>query len=183
MQRHAHQFLISMPNQSGSYFGDTLIYLVRHDDEGAFGLVVNRTLSLSVVDMLGQLDIAASAVDPDLMTMDGGPVEPERGFILHTNDVELDSSEDAGPGLAMSLDRRILDAIGRGDGPRHYLVALGYAGWAPEQLDDELRAGAWLTCPHSTDVLWDAPPETRLHRVADSMGVDLKLLSSDAGLA
>ena len=183
MQRHAHQFLIAMPNQSGSYFGDTLIYLVRHDDDGAFGLVVNRPLPLSVVDMMAQLDAPADAVEPTAMTLDGGPVEAERGFILHTDDVRLDTSEPAGSGLMMSLDRRILEAIGRGEGPAHYLVALGYAGWAAEQLDDELKAGAWLTCPHSTDVLWRVPPETRLHHVADSMGVDLKLLSSDAGLA
>ena len=182
MDSLSHHFLISMPTQRGSYFGDTVTYICRHDEHGAFGLVLNRPLELTLEDLLGQLELPTD-VESDLVAIEGGPVEPRRGFVLHTDDRRFDSSEKAGDGLLLSYDRDALAAIGGGDAPGKYLVALGYAGWGAGQLDSELSANVWLTGPSSREVIFDLAFDARLDSAAAAIGVDLRLLSNDTGLA
>ena len=176
------QFLISMPKLRGSLFGDTLVYLWSHDEHGAQGLVVNHAYDLTLAKLLHQLDIPShGGLDVDVAA--GGPVEPQRGFILHSDDVSIESSEPAGQGLAISYSREILDLIATHRGPAQFLVALGYAGWGPGQLEGELADSAWLTAPSSREALFEMPFEQRLDNVAGVLGIDLRLLGADAGLA
>src|SRR5690606_33530504 len=136
-----------MPSLLGSYFGDTVIYLCEHNDDGAMGLVINRPSDMSLLELLGQLNIDAGEVSVDVPVMDGGPVGRDRGFILHSDDTHFDASLDLGNGTMLTAAREVLEAIAAGQGPRDYLVALGYAGWERGQLEQELMENAWLTCP------------------------------------
>ena len=182
MESLAGQFLMSMPKLRGGPFGDSLIYLWSHDKDGAQGLLINRPHELTLVKLLHQLDLP-SPLHAATRVADGGPVDPQRGFILHSQEAQVDSSEDAGAGLVISFSREILEMIASGQGPQRYLVALGYAGWGPGQLEDELAYSDWLTAPSCLDVIFELPFEERLDRVAGDMGIDLRLLSTDAGYA
>lgn len=176
-----------MPAMHGGYFGDTVTYLCEHNDEGAMGLVINRPGDLSLRELLGQLGVEGSGVPQDAPVMDGGPVARERGFILHGDDVRFDASVELGNGLMLTAAREVLEAIGRGEGPRDYLVALGYAGWDDGQLENELKENAWLTCPVSSDatadILFRVPFKDRVNRTAAELGIDFRLMSGQAGHA
>lgn len=182
MHSLAGQFLISMPKMQDSLFGGALVYLWSHDEQGAQGLVVNQPHDLTLVKLFDQLELPFQ-IGFDCQVADGGPVEPQRGFILHTEDVRVDSSEAAGAGLAITYSREILELIASGQGPARFLVALGYAGWGAGQLEHELVASAWLTAPSSPEALFDMPFEERLDHVAGVLGIDLRLLGADAGHA
>ncbi len=180
----ANQFLLSMPTLQDPNFHRTLTYVCEHSDEGAMGLVVNRPLGLTVADILQHLgmepDTPAIAHAP---VYQGGPVEAERGFVLHSPVGEWDGSAALTDELAVTTSRDILEAMARGEGPAHAIVALGYSGWAAGQLEAELGQNAWLTCPASLDILFHTPAEHRLDKAAARMGIDLDLLSSGAGHA
>ena len=178
----AGQFLVSMPKLRGSLFDDALIYLWSHDEHGAQGLVVNQPYELTIAKLLDQLEIPSQG-GLDVPVASGGPVEPQRGFILHSDDVRIEASEPAGEGLAISYSREILDLIGAHRGPARYLVALGYAGWGPGQLEYELADAAWLTAPRSMETLFELPFEERLDHVAGVLGIDFRLLGGEAGIA
>lgn len=182
MHSFAGQFLISMPKLRGGLFGDCLIYIWTHDDQGAQGLVVNQPHELTLIKLLHQLDLP-SQMTADAVVADGGPVEPQRGFILHTSDVRIDPSNDAGNDLTISYSREILELIASQQGPKQYLVALGYAGWGAGQLEHEIRDSAWLSAPCCRETLFDLPFEERLDHVANSIGIDLRLLGTQAGHA
>jgi putative transcriptional regulator len=177
-----HHFLLAMPGLAGEYFGNTITYVCEHNDDGAMGIMVNRPMDLTVGELLEQLGI--DATDPlDQPVLEGGPVKRDRGFILHTDDVRYDASLSLGNGLMLSTARQALESIGAGSGPRHYLVALGYAGWAVGQLEEELIQNAWLSCPAQLDILFDVPFGERVNRAAASLGIDFRLMSSQAGHA
>ena len=182
MHSFAGQFLISMPKLRGGLFGDSVIYLWTHDDEGAQGLVVNQPHELTLIKLLHQLDLP-SQITADALVANGGPVERQRGFILHTNDVRIDSSQDAGADLTISYSREILELIASQQGPERFLVALGCAGWGAGQLEHEIDDSAWLTAPCSHDTLFDMPFAERLDHVAGTLGIDLRLLGMEAGHA
>ena len=182
MHSLAGQFLISMPKLHDSFFDDALVYVWSHDERGAQGLVVNQPHELTLVKLFGQLDLPFR-IGFDCPVADGGPVEPQRGFILHTQDVRVDSSEDAGESLAITYSREILELIASGQGPKRFLVALGYAGWGAGQLEEELAESGWLTAPSSFETLFDMPFAERLDHAAGVLGVDLRLLGADAGHA
>lgn len=182
MHSFAGQFLISMPKLRDSLFGDCLIYIWSHDEEGTQGLVVNQPHELTLIKLLHQLDLPTQ-VTTDAVVADGGPVEPQRGFILHTGEVSIDSSHDAENGLTISHSREVLELIASKQGPKQFLVALGYAGWGPGQLEHEIRDSAWLTAPCCHDTLFNVPFEERLDRTASAIGIDLRFLGTEAGLA
>ena len=182
MHSLAGQFLISVPKLHDSFFNGALVYLWTHNEEGAQGLVVNQPHELTLVKLFDQLDVPFR-IGFDRPVADGGPVEPQRGFILHTEDVRVDSSEEAGEGLAITYSREILELIASDQGPKRFLVALGYAGWGAGQLEAELADSAWLTAPSSAEALFDLPFEARLDHAAAMLGVDLRLLGADAGHA
>ena len=180
----ANHFLLSMPTLEDPNFQRTLTYICEHSDQGAMGLVVNRALSVTVGEVLHHLDIEpespAIANEP---VYQGGPVETERGFVLHTPVGSWEGSIALTDELAVTTSRDILEAMARGAGPAHALIALGYSGWAAGQLEAEVGDNAWLTCPASLDLLFHTPPDQRLDRAAARIGIDLDLLSSGAGHA
>lgn len=191
-QVHAGEFLISMPKLRGSFFGDSLIYLWAHDEDGAQGLVVNHPFDLTLAELMKQLDMPAAAnARPEGAfagkVVSGGPVEPQQGFILHTDDVSVEGSQPAagagGAGLIVSYSREMLELIAAERGPNRFLLALGYAGWGAGQLEQELAEGAWLTAPSSHDVLFETPFEQRLDHVAHQLGIDWRLFASEGGVA
>jgi putative transcriptional regulator len=178
-----NQFLLAMPSMAGSYFGDTVTYLCEHNDDGAMGMVINKPSDLSLKELLGQLGMDTGHVGPEVPVMDGGPVARDRGFILHSDDERFDASMDLGNGLMLTAAREVLEAIGQGAGPKHYLVALGYAGWDGGQLESEILDNAWLTCPASLDVVFREPFESRVNKAAAALGIDFRLMSGQAGHA
>jgi putative transcriptional regulator len=178
-----NQFLIAMPAMTGSYFGDTIIYLCEHNDDGAMGLVINRPSDMTLIELLSQLNIESGGVSVDVPVMDGGPVARDRGFILHSDDERFEASLDLGNGTMLTAAREVLEAIAEGAGPRDYLVALGYAGWEGGQLEQELKENAWLTCPASLDVVFEVPFEERVRKAAATLGIDIRLMSGQAGHA
>lgn len=177
-----HHFLLAMPGLAGEYFANTITYVCEHNDDGALGFLLNRPLALSVSGLLAQLGIATAA-EIAAPVLEGGPVKTERGFILHSDETRYETSLDLGNGLMLSTARATLESIGAGTGPARYFVALGYAGWGAGQLERELTENAWLTCPARTDILFDVPFERRVDEAARSLGIDFRLMSSQAGHA
>jgi putative transcriptional regulator len=177
-----HHFLLAMPGLVTDYFGNTITYICEHNETGAMGLMINRPTELPLAKLLEQLgmDVLVKLKDP---VLEGGPVGGEHGFVLHTEDPRFDSSVSLGNGLALSTAKQTLQAIGAGTGPARYLVALGYAGWAGGQLENELAQNAWLTCPANLEVLFDVPYAQRVDQAAATLGIDFKLMSRQAGRA
>lgn len=179
-----HQFLIAMPHMADPNFAQTLTYIVEHNAEGAMGLVLNRPQSLTLADILEQL---RPEIDPpsrchDIPILSGGPVQTDRGFVLHPTGQVFQATLEL-DGLAMSTSQDILFSIADGFGPTKSLITLGYAGWEAGQLDAELAANAWLTCPFDPAIVFDVPMEQRLDAAAKRLGINLSLLTSQAGHA
>lgn len=179
-----HHFLIAMPHMSDPSFAQTVTYLVEHNAEGAMGLVINRPSGLSLADVIEQLnpELEASDACQALPIFSGGPVQTERGFVLHPSGQQYQATLELGP-LGLSTSQDVLFAIAQGQGPSQHLIALGYAGWDAGQLEAELAANAWLTCPADPHILFDLPAEQRLAAAAASLGVNLSLLSNQVGHA
>ncbi|KKN84749.1 hypothetical protein LCGC14_0285620 [marine sediment metagenome] len=179
-----HHFLIAMPHIADPRFVHSLIYLCDHTDQGAMGLVVNQLSGLSMSDILEQtspeLDVPADIAERPVYN--GGPMQTERGFVLHCGQHQWEASLDLGP-LQLTTSRDILFDMARGLGPEESLVALGYASWDPGQLDQELTDNVWLSCPADHNILFNLPSDQRLGAAAKSLGIDLNLLTSQAGHA
>jgi len=176
-----------MPSLNDPNFERTVTLICQHDDEGALGIVINRPMELSAVELLRQLDISTDhEIDDKASVYSGGPVQPELGLILHDSNTATDNFETMISisdelDLTMSID--ILEAIARNEGPDRVLIALGYAGWGPGQLDSEMAQNAWLSVPASIDVIFDTPISQRWDAAARSIGVDIGLMSSQSGRA
>jgi putative transcriptional regulator len=179
-----HHFLIAMPHMSDPNFAQTVTYLVEHNAAGAMGLIINRPNGLSLADVLEQLNPALepSSACEKFPIFAGGPVQTECGFVLHPSGQQFQATLELGE-LGLSTSQDVLFAIAQGTGPTQHLIALGYAGWEAGQLETELTANAWLTCPADTHILFDLPAEQRLSAAAASLGVNLSLLSTQAGHA
>lgn len=181
----SNHFLIAMPGLRDPNFARTVTYLCEHNPEGAMGLVINRPMSdLQLGDMLAQLDIPTD--DPRIRQISvfvGGPVQPDRGFVLHSSGQRWDSTLEINAELSLTTSRDILESIAAGKGPEQILIALGYAGWASGQLEGELSANAWLSGPAESDIIFRLPAEARWQAAAGLLGVDLNLLSGEAGHA
>lgn len=176
-----NQFLLAMPGLTGSYFGDTVTYICEHNEQGALGIMINRPSDVSLKELLAQLAIDNPPELAEVPVMVGGPVAPERGFVLHSYDDRFEASLDLGDGLMLSSAREILEAIARNEGPKNYLVALGYAGWDAGQLEEELKSNAWLNCPSKRDIIFDKPFTERVAGAAEVLGIDFRLMSGQAG--
>ncbi len=179
-----HHFLIAMPHMADPRFAQTLVYMVEHNAEGAMGLIVNRPSGLSLADVLEQLrpDEPIPALCQSLPIFAGGPVQTDRGFVLHSAEQQFQATLMLGP-LGMSTSQDVLFAIADGQGPQRHFVALGYAGWEAGQLEAELADNTWLSCPADPQILFDLPHDQRLQAAAASLGVDLRLLSTQVGHA
>ncbi|WP_433860937.1 YqgE/AlgH family protein [Pseudomonas thivervalensis] len=179
-----HHFLIAMPHMADPNFAHTLTYIVEHTANGAMGLVINRPQELNLADILEQL---RPEIEPPLLCQHvpifiGGPVQTDRGFVLHPSGPKFQATVDL-DGVSLSTSQDVLFAIADGVGPAKSLIALGYAGWEPGQLEAELADNAWLTCPFDADILFNTSSELRLEAAASRLGVNLSLLTSQAGHA
>ena len=178
-----HQFLLAMPALTGSYFGQTITYLCEHNEDGAMGLVINRAVDDAVLgDLFDQLDIEGSA-HRDAQVLEGGPVQRDRGFVLHTDEVTVDGTLRLDGGLALSTSREMLAAIAAGEGPARFLVCVGYAGWGGGQLEDEMAENAWLSCPADAEIIFATPLPERVGSAAAALGIDFNLIGGAAGHA
>ncbi len=177
------QFLLAMPGIGDPRFERSVIAICAHDSAGAFGLCLHAHVAeLSVPEMMRELDIDPRAT-PSVPVLRGGPVEPQRGFVLHTPDWSEDGTRPVAGRWALTGTRDVLAAIAEGQGPRQWIVALGYAGWGVNQLDSELLRHGWLTTPASEALLWDTPAAERWVRGFAAEGIDPAMLVADAGHA
>jgi len=181
----AGQLLVAMPGMPDPRFARTVIYMCAHNADGAMGLVVNRALdSLTFPDLLEQLGIEASLrICHDLHVHFGGPVETGRGFVLHTPDYAHDGTLFVDAGIALTATVDILRAIASGLGPRRSLLALGYAGWGPGQLDSEIRANGWLTVAADPDLVFGPDLDGKWAQAMAKIGIDPRMLSDTCGHA
>jgi putative transcriptional regulator len=179
-----HHFLIAMPAMVDPNFARSLTYICEHNDQGALGVVVNRPTEMTLRNLFGQidlpLDIAALATQPVYF---GGPVQTDRGFVLHQPVGDWQSTLSVLGEVGLTSSKDILEAVSRGDGPEQILVSLGYAGWAPGQLEQELAQNAWLTVEADPAVIFAKPAADRLEAAMALLGVNLATLSDEAGHA
>jgi putative transcriptional regulator len=185
------QLLIAMPGMSDPRFDRSVIYMCAHSEQGAMGIIINKTTPMmSFGDLLSQLDITGDdhmEPPPELMGMPvlfGGPVEQGRGFVLHTSDYfTADSSLPVAENIALTATVDILRAMATGKGPHRAVLALGYAGWAPGQLENEIQHNGWLTCQADEDLVFGVNFEDRYLAALRKLKIDPAMLSSDAGHA
>ncbi len=179
-----HHFLIAMPAMQEGVFAGTLTYICEHNENGALGIVVNRPTSLTMGEMFDQVKIPLH--QPKLGASPvyyGGPVQTERGFVLHNTQQNWESTLRINDKLSLTTSKDILEAMASGEGPRNIIVTLGYAGWDQGQLEHEVTENIWLTVPASEHILFDLPPEERLTAAMALLGVDYATLSEEAGHA
>ena len=180
----AGQLLVAMPGIGDPRFDRSVIYLCAHNEGGAMGLVVNREFDdLTFPDLLEQLDIGVAPHLAPITVRFGGPVEAERGFVLHSRDYMHDGSLAVDDAIALTATVDILRAIVGGAGPERHMLALGYASWGPGQLDAEIRANGWLHVEADRDLVFDADLERKWERAMGKIGVDPRMLSDSAGHA
>lgn len=186
------KMLIAMPTMGDERFTRTLIYVCAHSDEGAMGLIVNKVSdSIRFSDLLAQLDISQTSDDrperpayQELQILQGGPVEPGRGFVLHSPDYHHEETSlpiSSSVELTATID--ILRDIAGGHGPHRALLALGYAGWAPGQLEFEMQSNGWLHCDADDDLVFGGNIEEKYDQALAKLGIDISFLSGDAGHA
>jgi len=179
-----HHFLIAMPNMADPNFANTLTFVCEHNPDGALGLVVNRPIEMTLSALFEQIEVPLA--DGDLRTtpvMFGGPVQIDRGFVLHRPLGNWQSTLAISDELGLTTSKDILEAVGRGEGPDNMLVSLGYAGWEAGQLEQELAANAWLTVAAEASVLFDLAPEQRMAAAMRLLGIDMSQLSEGVGHA
>jgi len=180
----ANQFLIAMPNMRDPSFVRSVALICQHSSDGAMGVVINRLSEYRLGDVLAQMGLKSQFAEvEDAPVLIGGPVQPERGFVLHSSDGVWESSYKISETLCVTTSRDVLVAIAEGRGPRRALVALGYAGWAAGQLEEEIKQNAWLTVEPDQRILFDLPLEQRWEAAAKIIGVSVANLSSQAGNA
>ena len=178
------QLLIAMPGMQDERFYKTVIYLCAHTDDGAMGLVLNQVIKgLSFPGLLEQLGIDGGVSDRSVPIHFGGPVESGRGFVLHSNEYQQDATLEVDGDISLTATVDVLKAIARGRGPKHSLLALGYAGWGPGQLDDEIRANGWLQAPADMDLIFDDAQVDKWERSIAKIGIDPGMLSDEVGHA
>ena len=179
-----NQLLVAMPSLSDPNFAQTVTLICEHTARGALGIVLNRPLSMQLGEVFDQLDLHPD--DSNLRThrvLRGGPVQCDRGFVLHGPGGEWDSTLRVSDQVHVTTSRDILTAMARGDGPEHAVMALGYAGWEAGQLEDEIRSNTWLNVPVDESIIFSVPFEQRWQSAARLLGVDLGRISPKAGHA
>lgn len=177
-----NHFLIAMPGMTDPFFAKTVTFLCQHSQDGALGIIVNRPSDLTLGDIMQQMNIEVCLPEIGKQPIYfGGPVQPERGFVLHEPLGKWDSTLLVSESIALTTSRDILEAIGHGEGPKKVLVALGYAGWARGQLEREIVDNSWLNARANKSIIFEFPSAQRWKAAAELMGVDISLLTSQAG--
>ena len=176
--------LIAMPALDDPNFFHSVTFICEHNSEGAMGITLNRGTTVTVGEVITQLGYEWPEQDmADLKVYQGGPVETERGFVIHQPLGEWDSTVKVDDQTGVTSSRDILEAISKGEGPERVFIALGYAGWGPGQLEKEMAANAWLSAPFEPEIIFSVEDDQRWEAAAKSVGVDLNLLSNDVGHA
>jgi putative transcriptional regulator len=179
-----NHFLLAMPSLSEGIFSQSITYICEHGESGAMGIVINQPLELSLEEIFEHLEISANNDFSSVPVMAGGPVQIDHGFVLHRNcDKSWEASLKITPEITLTTSRDILRAIANGAGPQEHLIALGYAGWTPGQLEFELAENSWLTLPADGDIIFKTPYAQRLSAAAAVLGIDMNLISGQAGHA
>jgi len=179
-----NQFLIAMPGMDDPNFAQTVTLVCEHSERGALGIIINRPLTMDLGEVFEQLGLDASQSHVSRQNvLLGGPVQTDRGFVLHSPGAGFESTLPVSDKLHLTTSRDILDALASGQGPARAIVALGYAGWEAGQLEDEMARNAWLTVPVDENLLFDVPAEDRWQAAGRLLGINLLHLSSDAGHA
>ncbi len=177
-----HHFLIAMPNMADPHFAKTLTFICEHNDKGALGIVVNRPTEMNLQTLLEQVSIPFGAEQFKTIPVHfGGPVQIDRGFVLHMPLGQWQSTLAVSTEVGLTTSKDILQAVARGEGPSQLLVTLGYAGWAPGQLENELAQNAWLTVQAKPEVIFELRAEQRLPAAMGLLGIDFASLSEQAG--
>ena len=179
-----NQFLIAMPGMADSTFSGTVVYCCEHSEQGALGLVINRPTDIDLKSLFERIDLKLdSETLSSLPVYFGGPVQTERGFVLHEPAGEYTSSMAVPGGLEMTTSKDVLEAVASGKGPKKFLLTLGHAGWSAGQLEEEISKNGWLTVEANPSIVFDVPAEQRLEAALGLLGVSLTMLSGEAGHA
>ncbi|MEC4728242.1 YqgE/AlgH family protein [Shewanella sp. D64] len=183
LQNH---LLIAMPSLEDTFFERAVIYLCEHDEKGAMGIMINRPIGIDVNELLKQMqldDESDSVISLGSTVLNGGPVNPERGFVLHTPQSNWNNSQRLTDEIMLTTSRDVLTALGSNAAPENFIVALGYAGWGRDQLEQELADNTWLSTPATKELLFDISFDKRWQRATESLGFDIWQLSSQTGHA
>ncbi|MDH5391982.1 MAG: YqgE/AlgH family protein [Gammaproteobacteria bacterium] len=181
----SNHFLIAMPSLDDINFSQSVTYICEHNQEGAMGVTINRPSDVLLQDILEQIQVKPASKTIGHETIyHGGPVQTDRGFILHNKtESKWDASLEITDKIQLTSSKDILKAIANDDGPENHLITLGYAGWGSGQLEQEMAGNLWLSCPANDDIIFHTPIEKRWESAALLLGIDLQLLSNDAGHA
>ena len=183
----ANHFLIAMPAMQDPIFGGTVVYVCEHNENGVLGVVINKPTDMTMEVLFDRIDLKlAAGTDTPIINepiMFGGPVQDDRGFVLHTPGARYSSSLTVTDEIAFTTSIDVLEAVAKGDGPERMLVSIGYSGWSPGQLEDEIGRNGWLTVGASADILLDFPIEQRYVAAIKLLGIDPLMLASEAGHA
>ena len=182
-----NQFLIAMPGMGDDTFSGAVVYLCQHTEQGALGLVINKPIDIKLKNLFDKVELPLkSETLAEQPVFFGGPVQTERGFVLHEktpDSVPYSSTLSIPGGLEMTTSKDVLEALSNGSGPKRLLVTLGYSGWAAGQLEDELGRNGWLTVDATPEIIFDTPVEQRYERAVSLLGFDPSMLSQEAGHA
>ena len=179
-----NQLLIAMPHMDDPCFSRSVTYICEHNSLGAMGIIINLPTSSTFKDIFSQLSIPSTNTDViDLPILAGGPVQTNRGFILHKPKGNWEASFETGNDIYLTSSVDVIEGIANGTGPNEFLISLGYAGWDAGQLEEEIAQNSWLTAPVDDELLFHMPYENRWHATAKAIGVDLNLLATQAGHA
>lgn len=179
-----NNFLIAMPGIDAGMFSNSITYICEHDEQGAMGIIINSPLDLSLDEILEHLNIKDGLTVHSEKVLAGGPVQMDRGFVLHRKSEKTwQSTHDVAADISLTTSQDVLADIAHDQGPEDSVVALGYAGWGAGQLEEELVENAWLTVPADSDIIFNTPIEQRATKAAAKLGIDLNLLTTEAGHA
>jgi putative transcriptional regulator len=179
-----NHFLVAMPGMADPNFHGSVVYIADHSEKGALGLLINRPMDLDLGALFERIELSLAGTDIGASpVLFGGPVQTDRGFVLHRPVGNWSSSLRVTDEVALTSSKDVLEAVAAGTGPEQLLVTLGYAGWGPGQLEDEIAHNAWLTAPADAQLLFDVPVDKRLARAFALLGIDPAFLSSEAGHA
>ena len=179
-----HHFLIAMPAMVDPNFSRTLTYICEHNDQGALGVVINRPIDMTLSALFERLSLSLTSAElAQIPVYFGGPVQTDRGFVLHQPLGQWQSTLAVREQMGLTTSKDILEAVSQGSGPGRMLVTLGYAGWAGGQLEGEIKQNAWLTVAAKDGIIFDLPPEDRLSAAMELLGVNYASLSDEAGHA